>query len=230
MAGLPLARADGAPARLSHAGETVDLARGETVLDALLRHGVDAPHSCRKGSCFSCMMRAVAGAPPAGSQDGLRDTLRDQGYLLACRAIPETDLEIALPDDDAVFGRATVVEVAALAPAIRRVRLAPQSPFDYHAGQFVNLRRADGLVRSYSLASVARLDATLEIHVKRLPRRPRGRRRARRPSPAGFHVYLCGHPAMVHATRKTAYLAGAALPDIHADPFETAPPLSLDLS
>jgi NAD(P)H-flavin reductase len=41
-------------------------------------------------------------------------------------------------------------------------------PLYYHAGQFVNLRRADGLVRSYSLASVPRHDQHLEVHVKRL--------------------------------------------------------------
>ncbi len=35
-----------------------------------------------------------------------------------------------------------------------------------------------------------------------------------------WRVYLCGYPAMVHAARKTAYLAGAAMADIHADPFE----------
>jgi NAD(P)H-flavin reductase len=44
------------------------------------------------------------------------------------------------------------------------------TPLYYRAGQFVNLRCADGLVRSYSLASVPRLDDCLDIHVKRLPR------------------------------------------------------------
>jgi NAD(P)H-flavin reductase len=42
-------------------------------------------------------------------------------------------------------------------------------PFDYRAGQFVNLRRADGLTRSYSLASVPGLDQTLELHIRRYP-------------------------------------------------------------
>lgn len=44
------------------------------------------------------------------------------------------------------------------------------TPLYYRAGQFVNLRRSNGLVRSYSLASVPRLDDCLDIHVKRLSR------------------------------------------------------------
>ena len=35
-----------------------------------------------------------------------------------------------------------------------------------------------------------------------------------------WRVCLCGYPPMVHAARKTAYLAGAAMADINADPFE----------
>ena len=37
---------------------------------------------------------------------------------------------------------------------------------------------------------------------------------------SGFRVYLCGAPAMVHAAKKTAYLQGARMQDIYADPFE----------
>ena len=37
---------------------------------------------------------------------------------------------------------------------------------------------------------------------------------------SGWRVFLCGHPAMVNATRKMAYLAGAAMADIMADPFD----------
>ena len=36
----------------------------------------------------------------------------------------------------------------------------------------------------------------------------------------GWRVFLCGYPPMVSAAKKRAYLAGARLEDIHADPFE----------
>ena len=35
-----------------------------------------------------------------------------------------------------------------------------------------------------------------------------------------WRVYLCGNPPMVHAAKKRAFLAGADIEDIHADPFE----------
>ena len=38
---------------------------------------------------------------------------------------------------------AIVSGVENLAPSVRRVRLTPATPFDYRAGQFLHLRRAD---------------------------------------------------------------------------------------
>lgn len=42
----------------------------------------------------------------------------------------------------------------------------------------------------------------------------------RHPHLKGWRVFLCGNAAMVKAVKKRAFLAGAALGDIHADPFE----------
>jgi ferredoxin-NADP reductase/ferredoxin len=43
---------------------------------------------------------------------------------------------------------------------------------------------------------------------------------ARHPQLKGWSVYLCGNTEMVKTAKRKAYLAGAALNDIHADPFE----------
>jgi len=40
------------------------------------------------------------------------------------------------------------------------------------------------------------------------------------PELSDWRVFVCGYPPMVHAARQAANLAGAALGDIHADPFE----------
>ncbi|MFP6740326.1 MAG: 2Fe-2S iron-sulfur cluster binding domain-containing protein, partial [Alphaproteobacteria bacterium] len=142
----------------------------ETVLDALTRQDAAVPFFCRNGICLTCMMRSRAGTVPERSQKGLKDTLRLEGHFLPCICQPDQDLEIELPDDAAIFGRAVVRAVTPLAPNICRLTLDSATPLYYRAGQFVNLRCADGLVRSYSLASVPRLDDCLDIHVKRLPR------------------------------------------------------------
>ena len=40
------------------------------------------------------------------------------------------------------------------------------------------------------------------------------------PKLQGWNIYLCGAPAMVNETKKRAYLSGADLGNIHADPFQ----------
>ncbi len=145
-------------------------ANGETVLDTLLRHRVDIPYSCKTGTCLSCLVKATEGDVPEEAQKKIRSSLAEQGYFLACQCPPTAGLSITPGDDAVLYGRATVQRVDTLAPDICRVTFRPSTPLYYRAGQFVNIRRPDGLVRSYSLASVPRLDQDLEIHVKRLPR------------------------------------------------------------
>lgn len=151
-------------------GRAIALGPGETVLDGLLRAGVAAPYSCRKGTCLTCLARVESGPVPAAAQAGLKPTLVAQGYALPCLLVPEGPLAVAPARDADLYGRATIERVEPLAPAIARIVLRPATALYYHAGQFINLRRPDGLTRAYSLASVPRLDPLLELHVRRMPR------------------------------------------------------------
>jgi NAD(P)H-flavin reductase len=148
---------------------TVSLGEGETVLDGLLRAGIDAAHSCRSGCCHSCMLRSSSGVPPPVSQETLKDSLRAKGYFLACIAHPDEDLVVASPADDDVSVKARIVEITILDGGVARVLIQPQGSFDYKPGQFVNLVRGDGLIRSYSTASLPRRDEHIELHVRRIP-------------------------------------------------------------
>ena len=156
-------------AAIAFDGATYDCGDEETVLDALLRQGVEIPHSCKLGVCLSCLLKAEPDQVPAAAREGLRETLREQGYFLACQCQPDQTLSVSLGEESDVFGRAKVVGLERLAPRVCRVVIEPAAPLSYRAGQFVNLRRHDGLTRSYSLASVPSLDSHLELHVKRLP-------------------------------------------------------------
>ncbi|HHL18672.1 MAG TPA: 2Fe-2S iron-sulfur cluster binding domain-containing protein [Thiothrix sp.] len=69
----------------------------ETVLDTLLRNGINAPFSCKKGSCHTCLLHCSNGHPTSLSQQGIKPTLIEENYFKACQCIPETDMEIALP-------------------------------------------------------------------------------------------------------------------------------------
>ena len=143
---------------------------GETVLDCLTRQGAAVPSSCRSGVCQTCLMRAVAGAAPVSSaQNGLKPTLRTQGYFLACLCRPQEDMEIALAGEDvAPRTPATVMAKEPLNADILRLSLRCLRPLDYQAGQFAHLTRYDSLARSYSLANLPRADGVIELHVRRL--------------------------------------------------------------
>ncbi len=318
-------------ASIRFAGTHYTAEEGESVLATLLRHRVDTPYSCKVGSCHACLLRRTDGPLPEETQRGLKPTLRAQGYFLACRYFPDEDIEVASAEEADVSAPARVIGIDRINSAICRIALEPATPLYYHAGQYINLVRSDGLTRSYSLASVPALDAQLEIHVRRLdngrmsnwlhdklqvgdslqfqgpwgdcfylPGRPdqeliligtgtglaplvgilrdalqsdhtgdihlyHGSRtptglylherlqrlaevhdnfhyhacisgdspppdcRAGRanelaladfPQLAGRRLYLCGRPAMVHETKQRAFLAGAAMNDIFADPFD----------
>jgi len=146
-------------------GERYAARDGESVLDCLLRHGFRPPHSCKSGVCQSCIVRAVAGAVPEKAQAGLRDTLRAQGYVLACSLVPEGDVDIALIDTALMRTPGRIESIEPLNAAVARVCVGVEKPLEYRPGQYVNLVREDGLVRSYSIASVPEEDEVIELHV-----------------------------------------------------------------
>ncbi|HYO56124.1 2Fe-2S iron-sulfur cluster-binding protein [Archangium sp.] len=153
-------------ARVKHEGQWYGLDEGESVLDGLLRRGVEVPHSCRAGACQSCLMRAERGEVPAKAQVGLKETLKARGYFLACACQPDGELEVAGAGADLrVPSRIAALE--RLSDSVLCVRLRPEGGFEYRAGQYVSVLRADGLARSYSLASQPH-EETLELHVRRV--------------------------------------------------------------
>jgi len=143
--------------------------KGETVLQVFMRHGVTVPFSCGNGICHACLQRCENGHVPPKAQKGLRETLKEQGYFLTCKCIPDNDMKITLPRDSDLFNRAVVYKKELLAPDVCRLLLEPATQLYYHAGQFINIRNQHGEVRSYSLSSVPQEDYFLEIHVKRVP-------------------------------------------------------------
>jgi hypothetical protein len=91
--------------------------------------------------------------PPQASQKDLREGQRKQGYFLPCVCHPDGDLDIESLSDAEIYGRGVVTDVCQLSANICRVRRHTATPLFYHAGQFINLRWGNGLVRSYSLAA-----------------------------------------------------------------------------
>jgi len=141
----------------------------ETVLDSLLRQNVEISYACKKGTCHSCMLRCTDGQLPAKSQGDLKDTLKIQNNFLACLCIPEQDITVALPDQSELFSEGTVVINEMLNRNTILLIIECHDVLEYKAGQFVNLQRADGLTRSYSISNTPQESKTLEFHIRRLP-------------------------------------------------------------
>lgn len=136
----------------------------ETVLECLLRYGLEAPHSCRSGVCHTCMMCAVSGEVPDTAQSGLKPAAKEKGYFLPCVCKGNDDLSLSY-EDVMHFQRARVVSRSWLNDSVVKLCLATDEAFSYRAGQYVHLRRGDGLVRSYSLASLPG-SSILEFHIR----------------------------------------------------------------
>jgi CDP-4-dehydro-6-deoxyglucose reductase len=150
---------------LTYQDRPVDIAPGETVLEALLRAGVDAPHSCRSGTCQTCMHRIVEGAPPEQSQRGLTEAQKATGLFLPCVCEPRTPLVIAPKDDAGARREARVRSIERLSHDIVRLRIETET-FPYRPGQFLELSAGADLKRCYSLASQPDDDPFLEMHIR----------------------------------------------------------------
>ena len=62
---------------------------GDTVLDAARRGGLrDAPFSCERGSCATCMAKVTEGSASMRVNNALTPDEVEEGYVLTCQAIP----------------------------------------------------------------------------------------------------------------------------------------------
>lgn len=149
--------------------QRIDLEKEQTVLSALLDQGYQIPNSCRAGVCQTCLMQAVDGDIPSKAQDGLKDTLKAQGYFLACSCTLQEPLHVRSVDVEMLRSAATVIEHKLFAKDILHLRLKPKEPFDYRAGQYITLWKDSVVGRNYSLASVAEMDESIALHIRRIP-------------------------------------------------------------
>ena len=140
------------------------VAPNTNLLDALNQAGVAVPYSCRAGSCHACLVRCVRGEPADLKPEAVGRALREQGWRLACQCQVVEDLQVEAFDP---LRDGLPAEVAALdwpSPGVLRLRLVPQRPLRYRAGQHLVLW-AGGVARPYSLASLPEEDRFLEFHL-----------------------------------------------------------------
>jgi len=156
---------------------------GDTILTAALAAGIDYPHGCQSGNCGACKSRLHGGEVEMSpySEFALTDAEKDSGLVLACRAVPWSDCEVAWLEQDEVISHplrkldCKVVEVEHMTHDIARLRLSIEAhgPFEFTAGQYARLHFADLPPRDYSMASLPpdgkEGDDLLEFHIRMVP-------------------------------------------------------------
>lgn len=78
---------------------TFEMSQKQTVLEAALKQGIDAPYSCQGGICSSCIARITKGSAEMKKNSILTDGEVAEGLILTCQAHP-TSSEIYVDYDD----------------------------------------------------------------------------------------------------------------------------------
>ena len=156
-------------------GETIDVNGGETLLQAALRENIDFPHSCRVGGCAACKCQLTSGKVKSLTDNSyvLSDEDLDAGYILACQAVPKSDLTIKLENQQGlkqrVAGRVKAQHKLTHDITLLTVQLADVMP--YRAGQYADLEleTLPGIRRSYSFATSPSPTGQVSFFIKHVP-------------------------------------------------------------
>jgi len=155
----------------------------EDVVTAAFRQGHLLLTECREGSCATCRGFLVDGDYDEllpHSPHALTDAEEEEGYILACRLRPTSDLEIDFDypvdrvgryEDEERTGQIVTVEKISNTVARVVVRTnASQEPLTWEPGQYVKVTIPSiGVTRDYSMANVAGGGRDLELLVRLLP-------------------------------------------------------------
>jgi ring-1,2-phenylacetyl-CoA epoxidase subunit PaaE len=78
---------------------TFEMSQKQTLLEAALKQGLDAPYSCQGGICSSCLARITHGTAEMKKNSILTDSEIAEGLILTCQAHPTSE-EIYVDFDD----------------------------------------------------------------------------------------------------------------------------------
>jgi phenol/toluene 2-monooxygenase (NADH) P5/A5 len=161
-------------------GDAIDVAEGQTILDACLRSGIYLPHACGHGLCGTCKTVVLDGEIDHGAASpfALMDFERDEGFILACTATLKTNVTIEADVEEdpdarriAIRDFVGVVEgLDSLTHDVKGVRLALDGEgIEFQAGQYVmvQLPGVEG-ARAFSIASAPSDPRRVELQVRRV--------------------------------------------------------------
>ena len=165
--------------RFEPVGVEMEVAEGETVLDAAFRQGISVMHGCKEGQCSSCKSLLIEGDVELKkySTFALPDYERETNHILLCRTLAFSDLTVELLNYDEDLMRrsiavkefeATLTKVTELTHDIRLLEVELDQPLRFWAGQYVDLTiPALDITRSFSMASTPSAQTRLAFIIKK---------------------------------------------------------------
>ena len=76
---------------LDGAALSFDMGRDQSLLDAAIAAGLDAPFACKAGVCSTCRCRVIEGEVEMAANHALEDYEVARGFVLSCQSYPLTD-------------------------------------------------------------------------------------------------------------------------------------------
>ncbi len=159
-------------------GETIEVAEGQTLLDAALRAGIYLPHACGHGLCGTCKVTVVEGEVDHGAASpfALMDIEREEGKCLACcaTALSDITLEADLEEDPDAQNHpvrdfiGVVSKIETLTPRIKSIFLAIENGgIEFQSGHYINLYipGMEDKPRAFSIASPPSEKNLIELNV-----------------------------------------------------------------
>ncbi|WP_428929415.1 benzoate 1,2-dioxygenase electron transfer component BenC [Marinibacterium sp. SX1] len=134
----------------------------EKVTDAAFRQKINLPMDCRDGVCGTCKCFAEKGEYELEfyMDESMSDEEAEQGYVLTCQMIPESDCVLQVPATSALCKTAPetvegeVLGVDALSDTSFGLRVKLARPLSFLPGQYVNVTvPGTDAQRSYSFSS-----------------------------------------------------------------------------
>ncbi len=142
--------------------------RGDILLDAARKDGVDIPYDCGSGHCGVCRVRVLDGLAIGGE-------CREPGTVRACQARIMSDLRLkseTLPDVQTVAGCVSAIRTRA--PDVVEVKIEPSEPLIYLPGQFLRVQFRGFPARCYNptvpMEDVPEPAEFLHLQVRRIER------------------------------------------------------------
>ena len=150
---------------------------GDTILQTALNSGREYPHGCQSGNCGACKSRLYSGDIQMSpySEYALTQEEKDSGLILACRAVPWSDCEVAYLEQDEIVAHplrnlnCVVTDLERMTHDVTRVKLLIKTggPFDFSAGQYSQITFKGLPPRDYSMANQSG-NNLLEFHIREI--------------------------------------------------------------